>query len=89
MAYTPLGQGRLLKNRTLRAIAARHEVSPATIALAWILDQQGVVTIPKASRPAHVRENHAALGVTLTATDRAALERAFPAPAGPVALRTV
>ena len=89
MAYTPLGQGRLLKDRTLRAIAARHEMSPATIALAWILAQQGVVTIPKAARPAHVRENHAALGVALTAADRAELDRAFPAPEAPVALKTV
>ncbi len=89
MAYTPLGQRRLLKHRALRAIAERHEVSPATIALAWVLDQQGVVTIPKAVRPEHVRENREALDVTLTAADREELDRAFPAPDGPAVLRTV
>jgi diketogulonate reductase-like aldo/keto reductase len=88
MAYTPLGQGRLLKHRTLRAVAERHGVSPATIALAWVLDQQGVVTIPKASSPAHVRENHAAGGVRFGPGDREDLARAFPAPDGPVALKT-
>jgi diketogulonate reductase-like aldo/keto reductase len=87
MAYTPLG-ARLLKHRTLRLVAERHGVSPATIALAWVLDQQGVVTIPKASRLAHVRENHGALGLALTAADREDLARAFPAPEGPVPLRT-
>jgi diketogulonate reductase-like aldo/keto reductase len=89
MAYTPLGQGRVLKDRRLKAIAERHGVSPATIALAWVLDQKGVVTIPKASRPEHVRENHAALGIVLTATDRAELDRAFPAPESATALKTV
>jgi diketogulonate reductase-like aldo/keto reductase len=88
MAYTPLGSGRLLKHRTLRAVADRHGVSTAAIALAWVLDQHDVVTIPKATRPAHVRENRAAADVRLTATDRDDLARAFPAPDGPVALKT-
>jgi len=87
MAYTPLG-GRLLTHKTLRTIAERQGVSPATIALAWVLEQRGVVTIPKAARVAHVRENHAALTVTLTAADREELAKVFPAPEGPVALRT-
>jgi diketogulonate reductase-like aldo/keto reductase len=88
MAYTPLGEGRLLRHRTLAAIAKRHDVTPATIALAWVLAQQDVVTIPKAVRPEHVRENHAALAVALTAEDRSELDQAFPAPQGPAALRT-
>jgi diketogulonate reductase-like aldo/keto reductase len=87
MAYTPLGS-RLLKHKTLRVAAERHGVTPATIALAWVLDQQGVVTIPKAASLAHVRENHAALSIVLSAKDREDLARAFPAPDGPVALKT-
>ena len=66
------------RSTTLRAIAERHGVSPATIALAWVLDQQGVVTIPKASRPEHVRENHAALELTLTSADREELRAPSP-----------
>jgi diketogulonate reductase-like aldo/keto reductase len=87
MAYTPLG-GRLLRHEALHAVAARRGVAPATMALAWVLDQQGVMTIPKAARAAHVRENHAALALELAAEDREDLARAFPAPDGPVALRT-
>ena len=87
MAYTPLG-GRVLRDQTLRVVAERHAASPATIALAWVLEQNGVMTIPKAVRPAHVRDNAAALRVTLTAADREELARVFPAPDGPVALRT-
>ncbi len=87
MAYTPLGSG-LLKQRALRAVAEARGVSPATIALAWVLDQRGVVTIPKSSRVAHVRENHAALAIALTAVERDQLARAFPAPDGPVTLPT-
>lgn len=87
MAYTPLAP-RVLKHRTVRAIADAHGVAPATVALAWVLDQRGVVTIPKAAREAHVRENHAALDLVLASDDREQLARAFPAPDGPVALRT-
>jgi diketogulonate reductase-like aldo/keto reductase len=87
MAYTPLG-GRVLKDRTLRVVAERHGASSATIALAWVLEQNGVMTIPKATRASHVRENAAALRITLSDDDRQALARAFPAPDGPVALRT-
>lgn len=87
MAYTPFGGG-VLKHRVVRAIADAHGAAPAAVALAWVLDQRGVVTIPKASRPAHVRENRAALDLALSAADREQLARAFPAPEGPVALRT-
>jgi diketogulonate reductase-like aldo/keto reductase len=87
MAYTPLDP-RALKHRTLRTIGERHGVSPATIALAWVIEQNGVVTIPKASKLVHVRENRVALDLVLSATDREELARAFPAPDGPVALKT-
>jgi diketogulonate reductase-like aldo/keto reductase len=80
MAYSPIEQGRLLNHRELRDVAARHNVRPAQVALAWLLRQDGVVAIPKAANVAHVRENHAALELHLTKEDLAALDRAFPAP---------
>jgi diketogulonate reductase-like aldo/keto reductase len=86
MAYTPLGQGRMLQNRTLAEIAARHNATSAQVALAWLLRQDGLMVIPKASRREHVRENRGTLDVKLTADDLAALDRAFPAPKGPTAL---
>ena len=82
MAYTPLGQGSMLGNRGLAQIARRRDTTPAQIALAWLLRQQGTIVIPKASRAAHVRENRGALDVELTEDDLAALDRAFPPPKG-------
>ncbi len=41
MAYSPIEQGRLLRDRTLTAVAIRHRATPAQIALAWVLRQQG------------------------------------------------
>ncbi len=86
MAYTPLGQGRMLAHRELAAVAARHGATPAQAALAWLLRRDGVIVIPKASRPEHVRENRGALEVALDADDLAALDRAFPPPRRPTPL---
>ena len=80
MAYTPLGQGQMLGNPALAEIARRRDATPAQIALAWLLRQDGTIVIPKASRLEHVRENRGALEVALTEEDMAALDRAFPPP---------
>jgi len=82
MAYTPLGQGRMLQDKALAEVAARHGASPAQVALAWLLRQQGAIVIPKASRLEHVRENRGALDIALTEEDLTALDRAFPLPKG-------
>ena len=80
MAYSPIGQGgTLLRHPALRTIAARHGASPAQIALAWTL-QPGVVSIPKAATPTHVRQNAAAARIRLTGIDHAELDAAFPPP---------
>lgn len=81
MAYTPLGQGRMLARPELAEIARRHNATPAQVALAWLLHKDGVIVIPKASRPEHMRENRGALDLDLTEDDLAALDRAFPPPA--------
>jgi diketogulonate reductase-like aldo/keto reductase len=80
MAYSPIEQGRLLKNARLKSIAARHGASPAQVALAWVLRQEGVIAIPKAGTPDHVRENGAAADITLTPQDLADLDSAFHPP---------
>src|SRR5215472_12940119 len=82
MAYTPLGQGSLLHDRTLAEIARRRGATPAQVALAWLLRQQGTIVIPKASHPEHVRENRGALDLAVTEDDLGALDRAFPPPKG-------
>jgi diketogulonate reductase-like aldo/keto reductase len=80
MAYSPLEQGRILGNNALREVAARHGATAAQVALAWLLRQGGMIVIPKATSPDHVRDNVAALEVRLTDDDLAALDRAFPPP---------
>jgi diketogulonate reductase-like aldo/keto reductase len=80
MAYSPIDQEGMLDDPQLRAIAGRHSANPVQIALAWVLQQKGVVAIPKASNPAHVRENRAALDLRLTKEDLKELDEAFPPP---------
>lgn len=80
MAYSPVEQGRLLKNKAVRDIAAQLGATPAQLALAWVLRREGVIAIPKASSVAHVLENRAALELRLSQEHLAALDRAFPPP---------
>ena len=91
MAYSPLdsdrpAQRQMLDNRALHDVAEAHNATPAQIALAWVLHQDGVIAIPKAVHPDHVRANRAALDINLTAQDLQALDAAFPAPRKPRAL---
>ena len=89
MAYSPLEQGRLVEHRTLIAIAKRLDASPAQVAVAWVLRQDGVMTIPKSGDAKRVRENHGALALELSAEDISALDDAFPPPARKVPLAMI
>ena len=89
MAYSPIEQGRLLGHPVLARIAARHEATPAQIALAWLLRHESVVAIPRAGSPEHVRENRAAADVRLTEQDLAEIDRTFPPPDGPRPLEMI
>jgi diketogulonate reductase-like aldo/keto reductase len=80
MAYTPIEQGKLLGHKALGAVAQRLGATPAQVALAWVLRQDGVVTIPKAASVAHVRENRKALDLALDTEALRALDAAFPPP---------
>lgn len=81
MAYSPVGQGgQLLRAPALQAVARRHAVTPAQVALAWALRHPGVIAIPKAGTPAHVQENAAAADLRLTPDDLSTIDAAFPPP---------
>ena len=82
MAYSPLDQGGLLRKAALKKIAGDIGCTPAQLAIAWLLAQPGVVTIPKSSTRDRVKENLGALDVTLTPQLLAELDRAFPPPRG-------
>lgn len=81
MAYSPIEQGRMLNHAALKAVASQYGATPAQVALAWVLRQDGVIAIPKAVTPEHVRENRLAADLRLTGDDLAALDKAFPPPA--------
>lgn len=89
MAYSPIEQGRLAAHPALSAIATAKGVTPAQIALAFVLDRPGILAIPKATAPAHVRANAAAREIVLTDADRRALDKAFPPPASKKALEVI
>ena len=89
MAYSPLGQGEVLLEPAVEDVAEKHGVAPATVALAWVLRQEGMIAIPKAANLEHVKANAAALGLAFDSEDLAALDAAFPAPNGPSPLAII
>ncbi|CAI9407225.1 2,5-diketo-D-gluconic acid reductase B [Pleomorphomonas sp. T1.2MG-36] len=80
MAYSPVEQAKLLRERRLAALAADHGASIAQLALAFVLDRDGVIAIPKAGRAAHVEDNAGSLDVVVTDELRASLDALFPPP---------
>jgi len=89
MAYSPVEQGRLLRHAALRAMAERLGATPAQVALAWLLQQDGLIAIPKAGSVAHVRENRAAADLALGTAELVELDKAFPRPSRRVALEMI
>ncbi len=86
MAYCPLGEGDLVDHPVLRKIGARHGVSAATVALAFLLSKPGVIAIPKSSHETRVMENAKAAEIQLTAEDLKEIDAAFPPPKRKVGL---
>jgi diketogulonate reductase-like aldo/keto reductase len=80
MAYCPIDQGRLAGDAALAEVARRHGATASQVALAWAMQQAGVMAIPKAVREAHLRENFAAASLRLTAEDLAEIDARFPPP---------
>jgi 2,5-diketo-D-gluconate reductase B len=70
VAYCPLAQGRVASDAALAKIGKKHNATAAQVALKWLLDQDGVAAIPKASRAESQQANLDALKVTLDDEDR-------------------
>ena len=87
MAYSPLDQGGLLGKSALKKLAAEIGCTPAQLALAWVLAQPGVVTIPKSSTRERVKENLGAVDIKLSPQVLAELDKAFPPPKGKQSLQ--
>ncbi len=73
--YFPLGGFTPLQSATLSQVAGRHGVRPTAVALAWLLRRSpNILLIPGTSSAAHLRENIAGAGLTLSEEDLAALD---------------
>ena len=89
MAYSPIEQGRLLRQRELAAFARQRQMTPAQVALAWLLAQDGVIAIPKTGSRQRLEENAGALDKRLSPADLDELDRLFPPPGGPSPLAMI
>lgn len=83
MAYSPIEQGRLLRNAGLVRFAKRHGMKPAQAALAWLLAKDEVIAIPKTASRERLAENLGALEHRLADEQLAELDELFPPPDGP------
>ena len=79
MAYSPLYQTRILRNQELQRLATELSITPAQLALSWLL-HQGVVPIPKSSNMTRVEGNRKAWDITLSPETLAKLDVIFPPP---------
>ena len=82
MAYSPLGGDHdlVVHDRTLAQIGTAHGCSAAAVALAWVIRGGNIIAIPESGSPAHVKENAAALSVSLMPSDLHTLDVALPGP---------
>jgi 2,5-diketo-D-gluconate reductase B len=69
VAYSPLARGDVLEIPELQEIAEKHGVSEAQVSLAWLMQKDGVVVIPKATSEEHIRDNFKSLDLELDNED--------------------
>ncbi|MFB6116257.1 MAG: aldo/keto reductase [Candidatus Nanosalina sp.] len=69
VAYSPLARGKVFEIEELNEIAEKHGVSEAQVSLAWLMQKDGVVAIPKATGEDHIRDNYQAQDLELDKED--------------------
>lgn len=80
MAYAPFDKGGIVDHPVLARIGAAHGATAAQVALAFLLERDDVIAIPKSSSLERLAENRKAVELKLTPEDRATLDAAFPPP---------
>ena len=76
-AYSPVKFRSIRVNRILGEVAKAHAATPFQIALAWLIAQPRVITIPMSFNPAHIRENFDAADIELSAEEISKLGNAW------------
>jgi 2,5-diketo-D-gluconate reductase B len=56
-AYSPLAKGAVLRDQTLQKIGKDHGKTPTQVALRWLIQQEKVAAIPKATSEEHLQGN--------------------------------
>jgi diketogulonate reductase-like aldo/keto reductase len=80
MAYSPIEQGRLTREKRLANVARPSGLTAAQVALAWLFSSNDIIVIPKTSSLSRLEENLRALDHELTPDLLAELDRLFPPP---------
>ncbi|AEH23774.1 aldo/keto reductase [Pyrococcus yayanosii] len=75
IAYTPLEKGSLARNECLAKIGRRYGKTASQVALNYLIWEENVIAIPKASRKGHIEENAGAMGWRLSEEDREKAKR--------------
>ena len=89
MAYSPLDEGRLVLHRGLVEFAKNHGMTPAQVAIGWLLARDGVIAIPKTGSRKRLEENALAMKHPLTTAQLQELDALFPPPKGPSPLEMI
>lgn len=74
-AYSPLARGAVLDDPVLGEIARDHDRNPVQVTLRWLLDQPGVVAVPKATGREHLAANMAIFDFELSEAERRRIDR--------------
>ncbi|WP_458187307.1 aldo/keto reductase [Haladaptatus sp. NG-WS-4] len=74
-AYSPLAQGGVMHDHVLTQLGTKYDKTPAQVALRWVVQQDGVITIPKSTSREHLEQNLAVFDFELTETEMALVER--------------
>src|SRR4051794_6697882 len=72
-AYSPLGTGRHLDDRTVAQISERHGRTPAQVLIRWCV-QRDLVVLPKSTHRERIEQNAQVFDFTLSDDDMAALD---------------
>jgi len=74
VAYCPIARNQVTEVEAIQEVAEKHDASPAQVSLAWLLEKENVVAIPKATSEAHIRDNWDARNIDLDAGDVAKID---------------
>ncbi len=85
MAYCPLAQGGSLRRGLLTSngvikISEKYKITPEQVLLAFVLNNENTIAIPRSGKEEHARQNAQAINIDLTAEDMALLNGEFPSP---------